>query len=40
MDVRVRSIEQYKSKLMGMTTIVAAVIGAMASWFISMMKGP
>jgi len=38
-DRRVRSIEQFKSRLMGMTTIVAAVIGAVASWFVSMMKG-
>ena len=38
-DRRVRSIEQFKSRLMGMTTIVAAVIGAVAGWFVSMLKG-
>ena len=38
-DRRVRSIEQFKSRLMGMTTIVAAVIGAVAGWFVSMIKG-
>ena len=38
-DRRVRSIEQFKSRLMGMTTIVAAVIGAVTGWIVSMMKG-
>ena len=38
LEERLRSVEQWKSKLMGMTTLVAGAIGAIAASIISWMS--
>ena len=38
LEERLRSVEQWKSRLMGMTTLVAGAIGAIAASFISWMS--
>ena len=38
LEERVRSVEQWKSRLMGMTSLVAAAIGAIAATLITWMR--
>ena len=38
LEERLRSVEQWKSRLMGMTTLVAGAIGAIAASLISWMS--